>query len=250
LVATGGDCGGVFVWERRSGTLLRRAQADTVTVNVVAPHPWLPLLATSGINNDVKLWLNTADEEAPFAFECAQPAHAAGAAGGRSDSEASSHTDDDDEEEEEEEEEEEDRDNHGALSIQGYLIHRATRRYRTQPWLLERPALDVVMRSEAAERLQRARAAREAGNAAFGCGEVRARVPRAMQWEPAKATHGEPAEAPMFPRVVWGSLCWELAKGTTLRACDGSSVHSLTSEGGGSKGSCSLRRPRHPHPPK
>ena len=31
-------------------------QGDRDVTNAVAPHPWLPLLATSGIEDDVKLW--------------------------------------------------------------------------------------------------------------------------------------------------------------------------------------------------
>jgi len=33
-------------------------------VNVLEPHPHLPLLATSGLDNDVKLWMPTASEPA------------------------------------------------------------------------------------------------------------------------------------------------------------------------------------------
>jgi len=33
-------------------------------VNVLEPHPHLPLLATSGLDSDVKLWMPTASEPA------------------------------------------------------------------------------------------------------------------------------------------------------------------------------------------
>jgi WD repeat-containing protein 42A len=55
-VTSGGDCGSVFVWDKRTGALLHTERADGCIVNCVAPHPSLPLLATSGIDSDVKLF--------------------------------------------------------------------------------------------------------------------------------------------------------------------------------------------------
>ena len=55
-VATGGDCGHVYVWGAQSGRLVYRARGDSSIVNVVAPHPSLPMLAVSGIDDNVKLF--------------------------------------------------------------------------------------------------------------------------------------------------------------------------------------------------
>ena len=55
-VATGGDCGRVYVWGTASGRLVYRDRGDGSIVNVVCPHPSLPLLAVSGIDDDVKLF--------------------------------------------------------------------------------------------------------------------------------------------------------------------------------------------------
>lgn len=55
-VASGGDCGNIFLWDKRTGALLHTQRADGCIVNCVAPHPSLPLLATSGIDSDVKLF--------------------------------------------------------------------------------------------------------------------------------------------------------------------------------------------------
>lgn len=55
-VISGSDCGHVFMWERESGKLRMLLEADHHVVNCVQPHPFLPLLATSGIDYDVKLW--------------------------------------------------------------------------------------------------------------------------------------------------------------------------------------------------
>ena len=46
-VATGGDCGKLYVWGTDSGRTVYRARADGNIVNCVAPHPVLPMLAVS-----------------------------------------------------------------------------------------------------------------------------------------------------------------------------------------------------------
>lgn len=55
-VLSGSDCGHVFVWDRYTANLVMLLQADRHVVNCLQPHPLLPLLATSGIDYDVKLW--------------------------------------------------------------------------------------------------------------------------------------------------------------------------------------------------
>ncbi|KAG5889420.1 hypothetical protein JTB14_032754 [Gonioctena quinquepunctata] len=55
-VMSGSDCGHVFIWNRHTGVLKMLLQADQHVVNCLQPHPTLPLLATSGIDHDVKLW--------------------------------------------------------------------------------------------------------------------------------------------------------------------------------------------------
>ena len=55
-VATGGDCGNVYLWGTHSGRLLYRGRGDASIVNCVCPHPSLPLLAVSGIDDDIKLF--------------------------------------------------------------------------------------------------------------------------------------------------------------------------------------------------
>jgi len=54
-IVSGSDCGHFYIWNR-SGKLLVRKRADYATVNVVAPHPSLPMLVTSGIESNVKIW--------------------------------------------------------------------------------------------------------------------------------------------------------------------------------------------------
>ncbi|KAF4672048.1 hypothetical protein FOL47_000988 [Perkinsus chesapeaki] len=56
-VATGGDCGHLYIWDRRTRKLQRKMMADNFVVNCVAPHPLgEPFLLTGGIDNDIKLW--------------------------------------------------------------------------------------------------------------------------------------------------------------------------------------------------
>ncbi|XP_071549256.1 DDB1- and CUL4-associated factor 6-like isoform X1 [Panulirus ornatus] len=55
-VMSGSDCGRVFVWERKTGRLVMLWEADRHVVNCLQPHPTLPVLATSGIDYDLKLW--------------------------------------------------------------------------------------------------------------------------------------------------------------------------------------------------
>lgn len=62
FVMSGSDCGHVFVWERNTAKLCMLLEADQHVVNCLQPHPYLPMLATSGIDYDVKLWAPINDE--------------------------------------------------------------------------------------------------------------------------------------------------------------------------------------------
>lgn len=61
-VLSGSDCGHVFIWNRYTAQLEMLLEADHHVVNCLQPHPVLPLLATSGIDYDVKLWAPLHDE--------------------------------------------------------------------------------------------------------------------------------------------------------------------------------------------
>ncbi|XP_071956649.1 DDB1- and CUL4-associated factor 6-like [Antedon mediterranea] len=62
LVLSGSDCGHVFIWDRHTTQLLMLLEGDRHVVNCVQPHPYEPILATSGIDYDIKLWAPLADE--------------------------------------------------------------------------------------------------------------------------------------------------------------------------------------------
>ena len=56
-VMSGSDCGHVFIWNRWTGKVVQVLQADKRVVNRVRPHPFEPVLATAGIDYDIKLWI-------------------------------------------------------------------------------------------------------------------------------------------------------------------------------------------------
>ncbi|CAG8523024.1 7308_t:CDS:2 [Paraglomus brasilianum] len=60
-IMSGSDDGRIFVWEKSTGKLVNLMMGDRRVVNCIQPHPFYPILATSGIDYDVKLWYPTAD---------------------------------------------------------------------------------------------------------------------------------------------------------------------------------------------
>ncbi|KAF9780170.1 WD40 repeat-like protein [Thelephora terrestris] len=56
FVASGSDDGYFFLWRRESGTLHGIYEGDGSVVNVIEPHPTLPLIAVSGIDHEPKLF--------------------------------------------------------------------------------------------------------------------------------------------------------------------------------------------------
>lgn len=55
-VMSGSDCGHIFVWDRATGRLVNLLEGDKHVVNCLRPHPVFPILASSGIDYDIKLW--------------------------------------------------------------------------------------------------------------------------------------------------------------------------------------------------
>lgn len=62
FVLSGSDCGRIFIWDKYSSEVVMILQGDKHVVNCVQPHPYDPILASSGIDYDVKLWTPTARE--------------------------------------------------------------------------------------------------------------------------------------------------------------------------------------------
>jgi hypothetical protein len=63
FIVSGSDCGRIFFWEKHTQQIVNYLKADDRgIVNVLEPHPNFPILATSGLDNDVKVWSPTAEE--------------------------------------------------------------------------------------------------------------------------------------------------------------------------------------------
>ncbi|XP_016658543.1 DDB1- and CUL4-associated factor 6 isoform X2 [Acyrthosiphon pisum] len=56
FIMSGSDCGHVFVWDRYTCEIVMLLMADNHVVNCIQPHPSRLLLATSGVDHNVKLW--------------------------------------------------------------------------------------------------------------------------------------------------------------------------------------------------
>ena len=57
FVVSGSDCGHIFFWDREGEDIVHMVKGDVEgVVNCLEPHPNLPTLATSGLDNQVKIW--------------------------------------------------------------------------------------------------------------------------------------------------------------------------------------------------
>lgn len=50
------DEGNFYIWERPTNKIVSVYKGDTTIVNCVQPHPHYCLLATSGIDHEIRLW--------------------------------------------------------------------------------------------------------------------------------------------------------------------------------------------------
>ncbi|GMY06996.1 protein ALTERED SEED GERMINATION 2 isoform X1 [Fagus crenata] len=55
-VASGSDDGRWFIWEKQTGRLIKMLLGDDAVVNCVQCHPFDSVVATSGIDNTIKIW--------------------------------------------------------------------------------------------------------------------------------------------------------------------------------------------------
>ena len=61
-VVSGSDCGNVFLWDTNTEKIVQYMEGDYKgVVNCLEPHPHIPVLATSGLDHDVKIFSPTAD---------------------------------------------------------------------------------------------------------------------------------------------------------------------------------------------
>ncbi|XP_019165586.1 PREDICTED: DDB1- and CUL4-associated factor 8 isoform X2 [Ipomoea nil] len=63
-VVSGSDCGRIFIWNKKGGKLVNVMEADKHVVNCIESHPHTTVLASSGIESDIKIWTPKATEKA------------------------------------------------------------------------------------------------------------------------------------------------------------------------------------------
>nr|ABC86523.1 AT17348p [Drosophila melanogaster] len=56
FIAAGSDDGNMYIWEGDTGKIRAVYRADSAIVNCVQPHPSICMLATSGIDHNIKIW--------------------------------------------------------------------------------------------------------------------------------------------------------------------------------------------------
>lgn len=60
-VVSGSDCGRIFIWKKKGAKLVALMKGDRSVVNCLEPHPHATFLATSGIDDTVKIWAPLSD---------------------------------------------------------------------------------------------------------------------------------------------------------------------------------------------
>ncbi|EFJ34971.1 hypothetical protein SELMODRAFT_81531 [Selaginella moellendorffii] len=65
-VVSGSDCGNIFIWKKRGAELVAMMEGDRQVVNCLEPHPSVTVLATSGMDDSVKIWAPTAPAIQPL----------------------------------------------------------------------------------------------------------------------------------------------------------------------------------------
>ncbi|KAK9280058.1 hypothetical protein L1049_013743 [Liquidambar formosana] len=65
-VLSGSDCGHIYIWKKKGAKLVRLMVGDRRIVNHLEPHPHMPVLATCGLEKNVKLWTPMVKEAPPL----------------------------------------------------------------------------------------------------------------------------------------------------------------------------------------
>lgn len=62
FVISGSDCGHIFIWDTYSSKLVNVLHGDEIgAVNCLSQHPHLPIIATSGLESEAKVWAPIGD---------------------------------------------------------------------------------------------------------------------------------------------------------------------------------------------
>jgi len=63
-VVSGSDCGHLFIWSTHTSETIQMLHADAAgAINCLATHNHLPILASSGLENDAKIWVPTGEHQ-------------------------------------------------------------------------------------------------------------------------------------------------------------------------------------------
>lgn len=65
-IMSGSDCGRIMVWEKKTAKIVMAFKADERVVNCLAPNPFNYVLASSGIDYDIKLWSTQSLKDDPL----------------------------------------------------------------------------------------------------------------------------------------------------------------------------------------
>ncbi|KAK0080040.1 hypothetical protein PV326_008406, partial [Microctonus aethiopoides] len=64
FIVSGSDCANIFIWEKNSEAIVQWMFGDNHgVVNRLESHPHVPILATSGLDSDIKLWVPSNEAE-------------------------------------------------------------------------------------------------------------------------------------------------------------------------------------------
>ncbi|KAL1139797.1 hypothetical protein AAG570_006774 [Ranatra chinensis] len=64
FVVSGSDCGNIYFWDKNTESIVQwmRGDEDGV-INCLEPHPRIPVIATSGLDSDIKIWVPSCEHE-------------------------------------------------------------------------------------------------------------------------------------------------------------------------------------------
>jgi len=64
FIVSGSDCGNIFFWDKSTEAIVQWMRGDEEgVVNCLEPHPRVPIIATSGLDNDIKIWVPSCEQE-------------------------------------------------------------------------------------------------------------------------------------------------------------------------------------------
>ncbi|XP_037881146.1 DDB1- and CUL4-associated factor 8-like, partial [Glossina fuscipes] len=65
-IISGSDCGNIYYWDKNTEAILNFMPGDVGgVINCLEPHPSVPILATSGLDDNIKIWTPSAETYPP-----------------------------------------------------------------------------------------------------------------------------------------------------------------------------------------